>query len=163
MAMWEIYGAGGRGIAVKSTIGQYGQAAKFNVRKEQYTFGSVKYGVDILSNEELNLDLREGPIPPPGPGVWEKILSIAFHKRTCFQHEREWRAALYQDSDRECAGRNVEFDLNELINEVYVGPRSDSFFQDVTASVMDKFGLTQPLQRSALLEPPSRKGAVPID
>jgi hypothetical protein len=42
MAMWEIYGVAGRGIAVRSSVGQYRAAAKFNERESQYDFGKVK-------------------------------------------------------------------------------------------------------------------------
>jgi hypothetical protein len=156
MAMWEIYGGRGHGIALKSTVGKYRSAARFNLRVEQYAFGPVQYDLDIASNQELNLDLRQGAIPLPGPGVWEKLLRVAFHKRTCFEYEREWRAALYQDPRPDHVGCKIEFDLSELINAVYVGPRADSFLQDVTASIMEKFGLAKPLQRSALLQNPSR-------
>jgi hypothetical protein len=163
MAMWEIYGAGGRGIAVKSTVGKYRRATKFTVREEQCAFGKVEYDLDITSNQELNLDLRQGPIPAPGPGVWEKLLRVAFHKRTCFEYEREWRAALYQDWRPDCVGCNIDFNLRELFETVYIGPRADSFLQDVTASVMDKFGLEIPLERSSLLQAPSRVTATTTD
>jgi hypothetical protein len=158
MAMWEIYGAAGRGVAVKSSIGQYRKAAKFNVRPEQYAFGCVEYDGDLLSNAALQKDFRQGPVPAPGPGVWEKLLPVAFHKRTCFEHEREWRGALYQDKRPE-VGCNIDFDLNELIREVFVGPRADGFFFDVVASVMEKFQLTKPLEKSGLLQPPQRSRA----
>lgn len=154
MAMWQIYGAAGGGLALKSTVGRYKRAAKFNVRAEQYTFGAVKYDADLTSSGDLNLDLRHGAIPVPGPGVWEKLLKVAFYKRTCFEYEREWRAALYQDNPPDWAGCGIEFDLKELISAVYVGPRADAFFQDVVNAIMYKFGFEKPLERSTLLQPP---------
>jgi hypothetical protein len=140
MAMWEIYGSTGRGIAVKSSIDQYVKAARFGVRDEQYSFGSVKYDDNPHSNQALKFDFTEGAIPV-GSGVWERLLPVAFHKRTCFEHEREWRCALYQDARPDCYGCNIDFDLNELIGAVYVGPRADRFFFDVVASVIEKFEL----------------------
>jgi hypothetical protein len=152
MAMWEIYGSNGRGIALKSSIGQYKRAARFEIREEQCAFGKVEYEDDPHSNPALHFDFSEGPIPV-GSGLWEKLLPVAFHKRTCFEHEREWRGALYQDPRADCCGCNINFDLKELISAVYVGPRADKLFFDIVGSIMEKFGLQKPLERSTLLEP----------
>ena len=125
MAMWQIYGSDGRGIALRS----------------------------------LRFDFGEGAIPAPGFGVWDRLLPVAFHKRKCYEYEREWRAALYQDLRPECPGCSIEFDLNELISAVYIGPRADGFLFGVVDSVMERFELTKPLQRSELLQPPARTTA----
>jgi hypothetical protein len=159
MAMWQIYGSAGCGIALRSSVGQYRRAAKFNVREEQYAFDKVKYDIDPRLNPALKFDFGEGPIPVPGLGVWERLLRIAFHKRKCYEYEREWRAALYQDVRPECSGCDIEFDLNELISAVYLGPRADDFLFGVVGSVMEKFELTKPLERSGLLQPPERTTA----
>jgi hypothetical protein len=153
MAMWQIYGSAGCGIALKSSIGQYRRAAKFDVREEQYAFGTVKYDVNPLGKPPLTFDFREGSIPAPGTGVWERLLSVAFHKRPCFEYEREWRAALFQEGRPE-PGCNIEFDLNELISAVYVGPRSDNLLFDVVGSVLEKYEMNKPLDRSGLLRSP---------
>ena len=159
MAMWEIYGSAGHGIALKSSVGQCCRAAKFNVRREQYAFDKVTYEVDPRLNPAVKFDFGEGAIPVPGLGVWERLLTVAFHKRKCYEYEREWRAALYQDLRPECPGCNIEFDLNELISAVYTGPRAEDFLFDVVGTVMEKFGLTKPLERSGLLQPPERTTA----
>jgi hypothetical protein len=159
MAMWQIYGSAGCGIALRSSIGRYRRAAKFNVREEQFAFDMVEYDIDPGLNPGLKFDFREGPVPVPGFGVWERVLRIAFHKRKCFEYEREWRAALYQDARPECSGCNIEFDLNELISAVYLGPRADNFLFDEVDSVMQKFELTKPLERSGLLQSPERTTA----
>ena len=159
MAMWQIYGSDGRGIALRSSVGQYRRAAKFNVREEQYAFSKVTYDADPRLNPALRFDFAEGAIPAPGFGVWERLLPVAFHKRKCYEYEREWRAALYQDPRPECTGCTIEFDLNELISAVYIGPRADEFLFGVVDSVMEKFELTKPLERSGLLQPPERTKA----
>jgi hypothetical protein len=159
MAMWQIYGSAGCGIALRSSVGQYRRSATFNVREEQFAFGKVNYDVDPRSNPALRFDFGEGSVPAPGLGVWEKLLRVAFYKRKCYEYEREWRAALYQDACPERSGCNIEFDLNELISAVYAGPRADNFFFDVVGSVMEKFELAKPLERSRLLQPPERTTA----
>ena len=156
MAMWQIYGSSGFGIAVKSTIGRYKRALKLPETGSQFAFGRVEYHAEMTQLAELQVDLTGSAIPMPGSGVWERILKLAFHKRICFEYEREWRGALYQDMRPE-PGCNIEFDLEELINDVYVGPRAEPFFVEVVESVMDKYGLENRLKRSALLQPPAGK------
>jgi hypothetical protein len=159
MAMWEIYGSHGFGLALKSSVGQYRQAARFNLPLEHYDFGAVMYHDDIASAPEIVRDFRNGAIPVPGPALWRQMIDLAFHKRGCYEYEKEWRAALYQDLRPEISGIDIEFDLKQLISAVYVGPRAEEFFYDAVASVMDKFQLQKPLERSALLRVPEEKEA----
>ena len=156
MAMWEIYGSKGCGLAIKSSIGEYTRAAKFELPTEQYSFGGVQYEDDPHSNPSLKFDFTQRPIPV-GSGLWEALLRVAFHKRTCFEHEREWRGAFYQDARPAYSGCSINFDLDELINAVYVGPRADSLFFDAVGAVMERFDLDKPLHRSELLQQPARK------
>ena len=60
---------------------------------------------------------------------------------------------LYQDN-REVAGCSIDFDLDELIDAVYVGPRAEQLVVDTVDCLMDKFELRKPLERSVLLSPP---------
>jgi hypothetical protein len=117
MAMWHIYGSNGCGIAVKSTIGRYKLALKSEARS-QFAFGRVEYHAEITEHPEMQVDISGSAIPMPGIGVWERMLKLPFHKRTCFEYEREWRAALYQDPRPEIPGCDIEFDLEQLISAV---------------------------------------------
>jgi hypothetical protein len=89
--------------------------------------------------------------------LWKKILEVAFHKRACYEYEKEWRAAVHQHLQPEVFGIDAEFDLDKLVTAVYVGPRSEPFFLDVVSSIMNKFGLRKPLERSDLLTAPTRR------
>jgi hypothetical protein len=53
-------------------------------------------------------------------------------------------------------GVQLAFDLEQLISAVYIGPRAEDFFRDAVSSIMDKFLLRKPLERSALLSLPVR-------
>jgi hypothetical protein len=64
--MWEIYGAAGHGIAVRSTVGQYRRAARFNVSEWHYHFGRVEYHADLASCPEITIDHSQGTIDAPG-------------------------------------------------------------------------------------------------
>jgi hypothetical protein len=152
MAMWQIYGSDGCGIAVKSSIDQYRRSAMVGVAEQQYTLDCVEYDLDSGSNSKI--DVRPGSTPVAA-GLWRELLKIAFHKRTCFEYENEWRAALYQD-ERDIPGCNIDVDLDSLVSEVYIGPRASQLVFDVVCAVMDRFELKKPLKQSDLLQKPQR-------
>lgn len=156
MAMWQIYGASGCGIAVRSSVDRYKQSAKFNVPESQYAFGDVRYFRDITSSPAFRHDFSRGRIPAAGPAMWKQVLPICFHKRICFEYEKEWRAALYQDDRPEVDGCLIDFDLEQLVSEVYLGPRANEFLADAVSALMERFDLRRPLVRSDLLRSPTR-------
>jgi hypothetical protein len=162
MAMWQIYGAFGFGVAVKSSVGRFHRSAMFDVDSSHYDFGKVTYHDELESALAIQRDLR-GPIPVPGPKLRGEILKLGFHKRCCFRYENEWRAALYQDHRPDIGGINQRFDLEQLISAVYVGPRAEDFFFDVVSSIMDKFLLGKPLERSLLLSSPKKRKSLPAN
>lgn len=157
MAMWEIYGSRGRGVAVTSSVAQYRRAAKFAIPNSQYTFGEVRYHDDIESAEAIRRDFSAGEIPV-GSGLWPHVLGLGFHKRSGYSYECEWRCALYQDARPE-PGVHIAFNLDELINAVYIGPRAEQFVIDAVSSIMQKFSLPKSVVRSTLLTPPRREAA----
>ena len=85
------------------------------------------------------------------------MLTLGLQKRSCYRHEDEWRAVIYQDFRPEVWGVQIPADLEQMISAVYVAPRAEEFFVEVMSSVMDKFDLRKPLVQSALLAPPLRK------
>jgi hypothetical protein len=157
MAMWEIYGSHGSGVALKSSVGQYKRAVDFSVDDSHYCFADVEYHADLESVPDLQLDFR-GSIPM-GPGLRSEVLKLGRHKRECFRYEHEWRALLYQECRPEIAGVDVGFDLEQLISEVLVGPRADVFLVETAESMMEKFGLQKPCRKSDLLGSPRREAA----
>jgi hypothetical protein len=156
MAMWEIYGSGGRGIAVKSSIGQFRRAVDFGIPETQYALGPVRYHGESSTDFPQILDLRRGSIPLIGPSLWRKMMDIAFHKRACYEYENEWRAVLYQDPRPDIRGIDIQFAARELIAGIYIGPRAEPFLFHAVEAISEKFGLTAPIQRSSLLVAPSK-------
>ncbi len=159
MAMWQIYGSLGSGVALKSSINRYQRAAKFEVNSSQYAFGNVKYHDDLDSSPDIQRDFRSHI--PVGSGLWSEVLQLGLHKRSCYEFENEWRAVLYQDLRTDIEGIPVIFDLDQLISGVYVGPRAELFMGDVVSSIMDKFLLRKPLERLVLLKSPRIEKASP--
>jgi hypothetical protein len=158
MAMWQIYGSLGSGVAVRSSVEQYQRAAKFGVDSSHYIFGEVTYHESIESEPAVHRDLRE-TIPAPGFRLRSEVLKLGLHKRSCYWYEHEWRAVIYQDSRPEIAGIRETFDLEQLISAVYVGPRAQEFVAEVVYSIMEKFLIRKPLERSVLLSSPRNERA----
>jgi len=156
MAMWRIYGSLEDGVAIKSSSGQYQRAARFEF-PSQYHLGPVKYHEDLESCREVRRDFSERV--QLGSELWKEILQLAFHKRACYDHEREWRAAVYKDAAPNARGIQVDFDLDLLVSAVYVSPRAASFFLRTVEATMDKFGLRKPVERSALLALPRTRSS----
>jgi hypothetical protein len=161
MAMWQIYGRQ-NGVAVKSSTDRFCRAARFDVRPEQYDFGEVKYHEHIEDALEVYRDFRNRPIPLSS-GLWHEVLELGFHKRSVYRFENEWRAAVYQDRRPEIAGIYIEFDIRDLIEEVYIDPWSADFFFDVVSSVLAKFDIQKRLQQSGLLCTPALHKGRPLE
>jgi hypothetical protein len=155
MAMWQIYGSLGFGVALKSSVKQYKPAARFEVDPSHYIFGEVVYHPSLESSPDIQRDFREST-PMPGRGLSSEVLKLGLHKRACYWYEHEWRAVLYQDHRPGIAGVHEAFDLDQLISAVYVGPRAEGFVVEAVSSIMDKFLLRKPLKRSLLLSSPQK-------
>jgi hypothetical protein len=153
MAMWEIYGSRGLGVALQSTVEQFQRAAKFEIDSSHYAFGKVTYHDALESAAGIHFDFSTN-IPLPGAGLRCEVLKLGLHKRSCYSYESEWRAVLYQDPRPDIAGVGEVFDLDQLISAVYVGPRAEGFIVEAVSSVMDRFVLRKPLKKSDLLGPP---------
>jgi hypothetical protein len=160
MAMWQIYSSLGFGVALKSSVEQYKLAARFDVDPSHYIFGEVVYHPSLESAPDIQRDFREST--PMGRSLWSEVLKLGLHKRACYWYEHEWRAVLYQDHRPEIAGVHEAFDLEQLISAVYVGPRAEEFVVEAVSSIMDKFLLRKPLNRSLLLSSPP-KAISPVD
>lgn len=149
IGMWDLYGAQGTGVAVKSTVGQYKKAIGKDPRSEQRRYGCVRYVESLESCPDQKFDFTCSAVPASG-NLWQLLLKLSFTKRSAYEHEREWRAAVYQDR-RPDPGVHMPTDLDALITSVVVGPRADSVALDAVAAVMKMYSLEKPLQRSKVL------------
>ena len=153
MAMWKIYGANGKGLAIRSSVGRYEQALRFDIPRDYYTFGRVEYAEDVASSRRVLADFRNSS-PLPGPELREHVTSKGFLKRSCYRFEEEWRGALYQDAPPENTGVDIDCILDALIDSVVVGPESDLYLAGVVEDLIGKFGIKKAVSRSILLQPP---------
>lgn len=151
LGMWMLYGADGRGIAVKSTVGRVKSAIRRRLDPDQYGFGAVEYNDEKVRS--LAFDFRQGTIPV-GRSVWKVLLALALTKRVAYQHEREWRAAIYQDSRQKALGIDIPVDLDVLLDQVHVGPRATAVDHAALEAVLSLGSVSpQKVTRSTLLDP----------
>ena len=154
LGMWERYGAGARGVAIESTVGRFKQALKRQVRPEQYAFGAVRYHTSLSTAREVRHDFTRGPVPASS-SLWKMALKIGFNKRSFYEDEKEWRAAVFQEQQRPgVRGLLLPTTLDTLIQTVRIGPRADQPTVHAVKEVMRCAALTMPLEESSILKGP---------
>jgi hypothetical protein len=138
-AMWSLYAKSGDAIAVKTSFTRLRHALPPRTR-----VGLVLY-----------VDYTQSWIPEEDP------IHRYFHKRLSFQHENELRAAIdLTDPQIDMYGRRVHggfkvgIDLNRLIQEVFIGPKSTDWFVELVVAICRKYELKATPVRSSLYDGP---------
>ena len=142
-AMWQLYSSGGESIAIRTTAKRL--SAVLNSNPTQIFLGKVTYCNYFTSGKYWGRG-----------GLEVNNFLPHFAKRPSFAHEKETRAVIYAkgDSKDSAPGINIEVNLPELIQTVYVSPKSPSWFQDVVRGVLTKYGLSKvEIVHSPLYEP----------
>ena len=162
-AMWKIYSKNEDSIVIKTNVKSLKNSL---LGTEDVYIGRINY---------INYDGLQ-------PVFKENICTYMqyLHKRKSFEHEREVRAIIDQDSLMESHGGKDSFnsikldrstgkwthkeickiglhykvDVSTLIREVIVSPYSNQEFTDRVKLVCDRYGLKFPVGRSTLLDPP---------
>jgi hypothetical protein len=155
LAMWMLYGADGRGVAIRSTVDRFIKALKQGLTPDHYRFGRVRYHETAESFKDAIYDFRQGTIPMSG-SLWQKVLALAFNKRSAYAYEQEWRAAIYQDRRPKVVGLDIPVDLAGLVSDVYVGPKATALDVNAVAAVMKNAGLEGKPHKSLLLAAPKK-------
>jgi len=150
-AMWRLHLKSDEGIAIRSTFCRLQTVMRNGrVRQGTGTRGPVNGGVGLVKYLDYDTEGFDGKA-----NLFQGVL----HKRKCFEHEHEVRAVVVCDSGylyTVPSGAVLESDLNDLIQEVYVGPESPIWLEALVRSVSQKYGLKAPVTRSKLLEAPQR-------
>lgn len=150
LGMWMLYGAQGRGVAVKSTIRRFRVALGVTLSPEHYAFGAVRYHDDLAAVEGIHHDFRRTKVPMSGD-LWQLVLRQAFNKRLAYEYEREWRAAVYQES-QPSAGVSIAVNLERLVEEIHMGPKAGLLEFAAVDAVMKHARFKCPVIQSTLLD-----------
>jgi hypothetical protein len=140
-AMWRLYSKSDEAIAVQATYDRL-----VRVLPEKAFVGLVAY-VDY-----------ETEFIPEGNTFYPFLC-----KRKSFEHEREVRAVI-QDLpetkgdklgiENADLGMNMEVDVDDLVENVYVAPTSPLWYRDLVQEVMERYDIVRPVIRSSLDDQP---------
>jgi hypothetical protein len=125
-AMWAIY-SGQRGVAIRSTIGRI----KKSLHKESRD-------VFICEVQYVDFSQFDG---------CDNYFSLNL-KRKSFEHENEVRLWVHETDHTEGqkCGTKINVDLEELIDQVYISPKAESWLKDL----VDRERVTYHLNRGAI-------------
>ena len=133
-AMWQIFTKNQEGLAIQSTLSRLQAALAPENRIEQY-IGEVNY-----------IDYKKEHIP------FEDSFFPFLFKRKSFQYEKEIRV-ISDVSPLQLAvneGIKINVDINQLIEKVYIHPKSENWYKKLVLELMDKLNFNFEIEKSDL-------------
>lgn len=133
-AMWQIFTQNNEGIAIQSTTERLQKALNKDLNFNQY-IGKVNY-----------IDYKKEYIP------FDDLFFPFLFKRKSFQYEREIRII----SDVSETGINIDnglkinVDLNQLIEKIYIHPKSENWYKKLVIELVSKLGYQFEIEKSDL-------------
>ena len=133
-AMWQIFTKNNEGLAIQSTIGRLKEALKAEKHFEQY-IGEVNY-----------IDYKKEYIP------FEDTFFPFLFKRKSFQYEREIRIISDTSSDSIAINDGLKIDvaINQLIEKIYIHPKSENWYKNLVVEMVKKLGYEITIEKSDL-------------
>lgn len=143
-AMWRLYLASNKGVAIKTTVGKLERSLE-ELGPSHLTIGRVDY-----------LDYTEDEVPH-GFTHWPY-----FRKRKSFEHEQEVRAVVVEAAEAMHAkspaaesppGRYEPVSVDELIETVYVAPSAPDWVAELIGGVNETYAISPDLRHGTDEEP----------
>ncbi len=133
-AMWQIFTKNSEGLAIQSTIGRLKNAVQLEKNFEQF-IGEVNY-----------IDYKKDFIP-----FNDNFFPFLF-KRKSFQYEREIRIITDVSKNNLILdnGLKIDVDLNQLIEKIYIHPKSENWFKKLVIDLVEKLGFDFSIEISDL-------------
>ena len=133
-AMWKLYAASGKGIAIESTAGNL--RASLGDRRELQ--------IDAVRYRDFDKD-------PIERGHQRYLM---FVKKKCYEHEKELRATILLP--QEGVGTLVQCDLDVLVNGIHVSPLAEGYVRDAIEAICcaKAPALDKPVLKSTMLAAP---------
>lgn len=133
-AMWQIFTKNNEGLAIQSTVGRIQEALQPENRYEQY-IGEVKY-----------IDYKKEYLP------FDNDFFPFLFKRKSFQYEREVRVVSDLTSYNQYINEGVKMnvDINQLIDKIYIHPKSENWYKRLVIALMQQLGFDFPIEKSDL-------------
>lgn len=133
-AMWQIFTQNSEGLAIQSTISRLEKALKPETNFIQY-IGEVNY-----------IDYKKEYIP------FDDVFFPFLFKRKSFQYEKEVRI-ISDTSESEIKindGLKINVDINELIEKIYIHPKSENWYKKLVIELVEKLGFDFEIEKSDL-------------
>ena len=133
-AMWQIFTQNNEGLAIQSTIGRLQKALKPEINYSQF-IGEVNY-----------IDYKKEYIP------FDDMFFPFMFKRKSFQYEREVRiiSDLSENAVKINDGIKIDVDVNQLIEKIYIHPKSENWYKKLVIEVVSKLDYTIEIEKSDL-------------
>ena len=133
-AMWQIFTQNTEGLAIQTTIGRLKEALQPERQTEQY-IGAVNY-----------IDYKKEFIP------FEDTFFPFLFKRKSFQYEREIRiiSDVSANGMKIDNGLKVDVNLNQLIEKIYIHPKSENWYKKLVIELVSKLGFDFEIEKSDL-------------
>lgn len=133
-AMWQIFTQNSEGLAIQSTIGRLQKALEAEKDTQQF-IGEVNY-----------IDYKKEYIP------FEDAFFPFLFKRKSFQYEREVRVLsdLSDQSIKINDGLKIDIDINQLIEKIYIHPKSENWYKKLVIELVSKLGFDFEIEKSDL-------------
>ncbi|CAM2807817.1 hypothetical protein SAMN05444143_10831 [Flavobacterium succinicans] len=133
-AMWQIFTQNSEGLAIQSTIGRLQKALEPEHHFDQY-IGEVNY-----------IDYKKEYIP------FDDLFFPFLYKRKSFQYEREVRiiSDVSQNNIKLNDGLKINVVVNELIEKIYIHPKSENWYKNLVIELVDKLGYQINIEKSDL-------------
>lgn len=128
-AMWNLYVKDlSQGIAIQTTYDRLYNAIG---RENMPVIGEVNY-----------IDYTKGTV---------YMQDVEWYKRKSFEHEKEVRIIQEKrDASPDCLGISLPVDLDILIENIYVSPFAQSWFEDLANDILAKYGINKKVISSQL-------------
>ncbi|WP_339839904.1 hypothetical protein [uncultured Flavobacterium sp.] len=133
-AMWQIFTKNNEGLAIQSTIGRLKKSLETERKTEQH-IGQVNY-----------IDYKKEHIP------FDDTFFPFLFKRKSFQYEREVRIISDVSSDnlKINDGLKIDVDINQLIERIYIHPKSENWYKNLVIELVEKLGFGFNIEKSDL-------------
>lgn len=132
-AMWSLYSKTNESIAIQSTFLKLHE--EVNNQAQISAVGYIDYSKDHI---------------PSGNMVYHCLF-----KRKSYSHEKEFRIIEYDmpshlNDDEPSSFRQVNVNLDNLIENVYISPKAPVYFQDLIHSISQMYGHTYTIKKSSI-------------
>ena len=133
-AMWQIFTQNSEGLAIQSTIGRLQESLVPETNFNQY-IGEVNY-----------IDYKKEFIP------FDDTFFPFLFKRKSFQYEREIRiiSDVSNTNLKIDNGLKVDVNLNQLIEKIYIHPKSENWYKNLVIELVSKLGFDFEIEKSDL-------------